>query len=101
MFDNKTGVQTAIGGEVLNIKFSGYWSATTADHYPNHAWFFDFGSGGFNAADKSEQYWMSAWAVHDGDVANIPEPLSFSMLLPGLLIIHLATRGGSIKFTKA
>jgi hypothetical protein len=78
--DNKTGTQSS--GEVtLNNIQDYYWTSTA---WPNASapWTFKFNGGvtGIQAGGVS----LSAWAVRDGDVAAIPEPETYAMLLAGL-----------------
>lgn len=80
-----TGNQIALGGQqILGIQVS-YW-ATVADPAaidPRLAVFFGFGNGLQGRTNLKEQ--LAGWAVRDGDVAAIPEPTSFLLLVIGLL----------------
>jgi hypothetical protein len=66
---NKTGTQTAVGGEMLTGIGSFYWSGTEFDS--GVAW--DFGFAG-DQCRCNTSLGRFAWAVRDGDVAAAPEP---------------------------
>ncbi len=90
--DNKTGTQTALGGEVLTSIQVDYWSATELGILQPpvaggpFAWAFRFSNG--LQLFVLEDLLLSAWAVRDGDVgaATLPEPAS-------LLLIGFAALG--------
>jgi hypothetical protein len=69
---------------------TGYWSGTKAGDNPDQYWDFSFLSGGQGIATTG--YAMGAWAVHDGDVAAIPEPSTYAMLLAGLAALGALAR---------
>ncbi len=65
-----------------NIQTPHYWSATEG---VGGAYLFDFGNGGQSFATPGSYFY--AWAVHDGDVANVsavPIPPSVFLFLSGL-----------------
>jgi hypothetical protein len=80
----------------LNPTF--YWSATEYSPNSDAAWGFDFHTGVQNM--RTKEPWMydpyyrylNAWAVRDGDVAAVPEPETYAMLLAGLGLLGFATR---------
>ena len=81
--DNKTGNQTAVGGEVLTGIQTDYWSGTEFEP-PNFALYFRFDSGNQVIASVVLNQ-LSAWAVRSGDVsAAVPEPQTYALLLAGL-----------------
>jgi PEP-CTERM motif len=82
-FDERTGNQTAIGGQQLNAIQPYYWSATEGGAAT--AWVFVFSNGfigGFQGADD-ESLRNSAWAVREGDT-SVPEPAGLPLLGLGL-----------------
>lgn len=71
-----------------------YWSATQNANDVNLAWNFIF-LGGTQHASYLAGYkldTMYALAVHPGDVAAVPEPQTWAMLLAGLALVGAATR---------
>jgi PEP-CTERM motif-containing protein len=80
---NKTGTQTAVGGQVLTGIQPIYWSGT--ELFPGRsAWDFIF-IGGIQIRDF-EDFQFSAWAVRPGDViAAAPEPASLLLIGVGML----------------
>jgi len=88
LFDDKTGSQTALGGEVLTGIRIFYWSGTEFDS--DFAYGVFFGGGTQNLGNKltgDESGELSAWAVRPGDVAAVPEPETYAMMLIGLLML--------------
>lgn len=80
------GISSPFPGLFSNIQFFHYWSSTTYfNEGADDAYYYDFRFiGGFDAVtDRSEG--LFAWPVHSGDVALIPEPETYAMLLVGLL----------------
>lgn len=68
-----------------NIQSEFYWSQTEYTEYSvNVAWNVYMGNGYQYADYKFEPNSRFAWAVHDGDVAAVPEPKSYAMFLAGL-----------------
>ena len=88
--NNKTGTQTAVGGEVLTGIQPFYWSGT--EFAPgNDAWGFTFGNG-FQSVGN-EIFLLPAWAVRSGDVrAAVPEPQTVALLLAGLGLLGWRTK---------
>jgi hypothetical protein len=74
---NKTGTQTALGGQVLTGIQLSYWSGTKS--HPFDAWLFAFLNA--NQGDDDVLLLRSAWAVRPGDVvAAAPEPTTLALL---------------------
>lgn len=77
-----------------NIQSYSYWSGTsytgTGSAVQTHAWHFATNVGSQNYISKGTQY--HAWAVRDGDVAAVPEPETYALLLAGLGLIGFAVR---------
>src|SRR6266513_4641735 len=80
---NKTGNQTAVGGQMLTGIQPTYWSGTEVNS--NLAWGFRFSDG--NRFDFVKNDLSSAWAVRPGDVAAAPE--AASLLLIGVWMLWL------------
>ena len=97
--DNKTGNQTAVGGEVLTGIQTDYWSGTEYEP-PNFALYFLFDNSHSELFDSGREVIatvannpMSAWAVRSGDVsAAVPEPQTYALLLAGLGLLGWRTR---------
>ena len=87
---NKTGTQTALGGEVLPSIQNAYWSGT--DFNASLPWLFVFGNGEqANGILKVGYLNLFAWAVRDGDV---PEPASLLLIGVGALALGWSRRRG-------
>lgn len=78
----------------VNLQPDGYWSRTSWEPYPHHAWEFDFYSGyqgvDLKIKDYSEGHY--AMAVHEGDIGVVPEPASLSLLVLGIAGISVWKR---------
>ncbi len=80
---NTEGVSFFTQDPFTNIQGHLYWSSTEIGL--NDAGFFFFLIGGKGETPKADE--MFAWPVHDGDVALIPEPEMYGMMLLGLLVL--------------
>ncbi len=67
-----------------------HWSGSTYAELPNTAWYFSMNGGDQYA--NSMGWYGHAWAVHDGDVAAVPEADTWAMLLAGLGFVGWAAR---------
>src|SRR4030065_719954 len=79
------------GAPFINVQANPYWFDELYVEDPSYAWTFyglNFGGRVTNSAN-SEFY---AWAVRPGDVATIPEPETYAMLLAGLGLVGAAAR---------
>ena len=83
IFRNGTiGGQTDVG-LVKNLQSNIYWSGTAYEPNPTvSAWNFFTASGRQGSWLQGVE--LNAWAVHPGDVAAVPEPETYAMLLAGL-----------------
>ncbi len=86
---DKTGTQTSLlGGQTLTGIQPLYWSGTGFNS--SRAWGFNF-VGGHQFVDVMGLP-LSAWAVRAGDVALIPEPETYAMMLAGLGLMGFVAR---------
>lgn len=70
-------------GPFKNVQSYNYWSGTQYALSPaQNAW--SFSTAGGDQYFNSKHYEMYAWAVRPGDVAAVPEPDTYGMLLAGL-----------------
>ena len=88
--DTSGNIQEGYGpintGPFSNIRFWEYWSATEYAPYTSYAWQFDMYDGFQRYGGK--QNGSFAWAVHDGDVAelsSVPIPAAVWLFGSGLL----------------
>jgi hypothetical protein len=73
---DKTGTQTALGGEQLTGIQQVYWGGPDSASVVQSVFAFDAGVP-FEAAKTNQ---LSAWAVRDGDVGAVPEPSSLLLI---------------------
>lgn len=88
---------TAGGVTINNLQATSYWSGTRWLVPDSGVYYFTFvtGYGETNAAyEYTAQY---AWAVRDGDVASVPEPQSYTMVIAGLGLIGFMLRRKKIR----
>lgn len=77
-------------GPFQNVQHNAYWSNTESNPpYPG-VWFFAMNDGHQEVqAQVNSNY---AWAVRDGDVATVPEPETYAMMLAGVGLVGWAAR---------
>jgi hypothetical protein len=74
-----------------NIQSDVYWSGTEFAFNSELAWFF-YTFNGSQYYDRAKYDSLYGWAVHSGDVAAVPEPEEYMMMLVGGCAIWLRTR---------
>ncbi len=89
---DKSGTQVSLlGGQTLTgiagIQ-TAYWSGT--EFNSGSAWHFRFFNG--DQFSDGKNLTLSAWAVHPGDVAAVPEPETYAMMLAGLGLMGFVAR---------
>jgi hypothetical protein len=97
---SSNGVTGATPSPFSNVMLAApYWSGTEAKSPPSDAWFFDFTNGGAGTGDKDNLAEGSnyAWAVRPGDVAAVPEPSAFLLLVVGVGGLVLLRRARSVR----
>lgn len=77
-------------GPFSNFQAYNYWSAMEYAPVTSNAWDFDFNYGYQSAPGKSNG--LYALAVSPGDVAAVPEPETYAMMLVGLALLGAVTR---------
>ena len=101
MFYNNLGASA--GGSILigtntdnlalftNLQSDGYWSGTAYAPYPAiFAWVFYTNYGDQDTNGQHDEFY--AWAVRPGDVAAVPEPEAYALLLAGLGLLGTIAR---------
>jgi hypothetical protein len=83
-------------GPFANLSLDGaYWAGPLVSYEdytgPEHAFAFDFANGLRGDTDELGLS-LYAWGVHDGDIANVPEPESFALMLAGLATVGMVSR---------
>lgn len=78
-------------GPVKNLQGFSYWSGTAASQNPApNAWRFYTDKGNQRSSYQGNSSF--AWAVRPGDVAAVPEPESYVLLMAGLGLLSVAAR---------
>lgn len=78
-------------GPFINFYENNYWSGTDYVLDPSNAWTFYTTDGGQFEGNKIEAYGY-ALAVRNGDVAAVPEPEAWGLMLSGLGLVGWAAR---------
>jgi hypothetical protein len=73
-----------------NLQSGAYWSGLEYAPNADYAWYFLTNGGSQVAYFKG--YYHGAWAVRPGDVAAVPEPEGYALLLAGLGLVGWAAR---------
>lgn len=73
----RNGITPTNPGPFNSVQAGGYWSSNTLPSDPDKALGFDFIDGIFFIGDKAGNEF--AWAVHDGDVAGSPMPVTIDI----------------------
>ena len=74
-------------GLVQNLQGSIYWSGTEDPLETQNAWAFSTAYGFQSHENDKVMNEFDVWAVRDGDVAAIPEPETYAMLVLGLAVL--------------
>ena len=77
-------------GAVWGSDYPVFWTSKEYDPWPSSAWVFNGFDGYQSDNNKNNAYF--AWAVRDGDVAAVPEPETYAMMLAGLITLGMAVR---------
>lgn len=78
-------------GPFINLEANVYWAGAINEPGPYNAMYFGTLSGGQAPINESTVAFY-AWAVRDGDVAAVPEPETYAMLLIGLALVGAVAR---------
>ena len=91
IFGNGTyGGQNDVG-LIDNLQSNMYWSGLEYAPSTGDAWYFYPRYGSQGAARKNYEF-SYAWAVRPGDVAAVPEPETYALMLAGLGLLGVAAR---------
>ena len=85
-----SGTNTANLALFANLQSDVYWTGTVSSLLDSYAWVFVAYDGNSFIYGKDDE--LYAWAVHPGDVAAIPEPETYAMLIAGLGLLGFMAR---------
>lgn len=92
IFDSTGVFQSAGGltntGPFSDLRSSWYWTGTH-DSPGDFVWMFAMNSGAQFVTDPFDGIAYGAWAVHDGDVAAVPEAETLSLAASGLAVVAM------------
>lgn len=77
-------------GPFSNVQPDAYWSGSEYGEYPDLVWNLEMFTGFQSVYSKGMD--LYAWAVSPGDVAAVPEPETYAMLLAGLGLVGAAVK---------
>jgi hypothetical protein len=89
-YTSTQGTCLANVGPFVNLLSVNYWSGTEYPADMDLAWGIDMDFGYIYVYDKF--YAQYGWAVRDGDVAAVPEPETYALMLAGLGLVSWAAR---------
>lgn len=81
-------------GPFVNLQPSNYWSSTPAAIDASYSWMFNMSSGYQTIYRGSDWH---AWAIHDGDLAPVPEPKAAALTLVGLALVIAVNRRRTLR----
>jgi hypothetical protein len=92
-----SGITASSPSPFSNVQSSGYWSGMEFASNPSFAWVFTFSSGeessGDNFGVNKDNVSVFAWAVHSGNVSEVPIPAAVWLFGSGLLgLVGVARR---------
>ena len=97
-YDTSGNAQThgpTITGPFINLLGARYWTGTPLPTAwgPNQSFTFSFESGLKEWDMKQDPYYATyAWAVRGSDIATVPEPETYAMMLAGLWLVGAAAQ---------
>lgn len=86
-------------GNFQDMQSDYYWLGQKDALYPSNAWYFHANVGSQGTLTKDNG--LYALAVRPGDVAAVPEPQTYAMLLLGLGVVMMAVVGLKRRYYKA
>jgi hypothetical protein len=89
--DGTSGGQNNVG-IVTNFQSGSYWSGTENADFDPTAWVFHTSNGRQVNNFYKFNGFLYSWAVRPGDVAAVPEPETYALMLAGLGLIGLVLR---------
>ncbi len=71
----------------INVQDNAYWTGTASPNVANGIVSFGYQNGWQWTSLNTQNQALAAWAVHEGDIAAVPEPQSLLLLTAGLVLI--------------